>query len=154
MANSSKHSETSSLKDFKDMVDLLFEIAREDDDMQGNKAKYLNKHIAAWIYPKEELTKDVSKDVSKDVPQRKKHIVKNVNSTSNSTLRNRIPTPPPEKQQSCYRCALPLYLGHAGHCEGVHATCRYCGTKGHVKAACGKLGHLPARNYKRGVPEF
>ena len=98
MANNSKRSETSSLKDFKDMVDLMFEIAREDEDMQGNKAKYLNKHIAAWIYPKEELTKDVSKDVSKDVPKRKKHIVKNVNSNSNSTSRNRIPTPPPEKQ--------------------------------------------------------
>ena len=138
-------------KGFKDMCDLMFEIARDDNDMQGNKAKYLNKHIAAWIYPKDELTKDVSKDV----PQRRKHIVKNVNSNSNSTSRKRIPTPPPEEQyakQSCYRCALPLCPGHAGHGEGIHATCRYCSTKGHVKEACRKLGRLPARNYKRGVP--
>ena len=38
MANNSKRSETSSLKDFKDMVDLMFEIACEDDDIEGNKA--------------------------------------------------------------------------------------------------------------------
>ena len=154
MVNSSKRSETSSLKDFKDMVDLMFEIAREDDDTEGNKAHYLNKHIAAWIYPKDKPVATVSR--------RTKHIVKNSNSNSNgfnSTSRQRLPTPPPStsethfEKQSCYWCALPLYPGHAGHCEGVHATCRYCGTKGHVKAACGKLGNLPARNYtKRGSP--
>ena len=152
MANSTKCQEdepTSSLKDFKDMCDLMFKIARENDDIEGNKANYLNKHIAAWIYPKE-----------KTFSRRRKHTVKNSN--SNSTSRQHLPTPPPaqpstsEKQyekQFCYHCALPLYPGHAGHYEGVHATCRYCGTKGHVKAACGKLGNLPARNYtKRGSP--
>ena len=80
MANSFKRPEdepTSSLKDFKDMVDLMFEIAREDDDIEGNKAHYLNKHIAAWIYPKD-------KPVT-PVPRRKRHIVKNSNSNSNGS---------------------------------------------------------------------
>ena len=100
----------------------MFKTACEDDDSEGNKVHYLNKHIAAWIYPKD-------KTVSRTVPRRRKHTVKNSNSNSNSTSRQHLPTPPPaqpstsEKQyekQFCYCCALPLYPGHAGHCEVVY----------------------------------
>ena len=57
--------------------------------------------------------------------------------------RNKLPKP-----KNCYRCALPLTPGHAEHCEELHATCRHCGTKGHVKDACGKLGFFPGSHYK------
>ena len=42
---------SSSLTLFKEMCDLMFEIAEKDDDCQNNKFNYLNKHIAKWIYP-------------------------------------------------------------------------------------------------------
>ena len=35
------------------MCDLLFEIAAKDDDIHQSKSRYLNKHIANWIQPKE-----------------------------------------------------------------------------------------------------
>ena len=106
---------------FKEMCDLLFEIADKDDNIHQSKSRYLNKHIAKWIQPKE-------------------------NSNSNSTSRQ-CTLPEPPKQKDCYRCTLPLTPGHAEHCEGVHATCRHCGTKGHVKNACGKLGFFPENHH-------
>ena len=36
----------SDLNLFKEMCDLMFEIATEDDDQYQNKAKYLNQHIS------------------------------------------------------------------------------------------------------------
>ena len=130
-----KKEPSSSLTLFKEMCDLMFEIAEKDDDCQNNKSNYLNKHIAKWIYPKE------------------KQYSKRINSTSRQCTHT-LPPPPPAPRAPkvppgpfCYRCALPLYPGHSEHCEGVHATCRYCNTKGHVKAACGKLENLPQKNY-------
>ena len=125
---------SSSLTLFKEMCDLMFEIAEKDDDCQNNKSNYLNKHIARWIYPKE------------------KQYSKRINSTSRQRTCTLPPPPAPRAPKPapgpfCYRCALPLYPGHSEHYEGVHATCRYCNTKGHVKAACDKLGNLPEKNY-------
>ena len=106
------------------MCDLLFEIAAKDDDQYQSKSKYLNKHISKWMQTKE--TKENSiKDKEDSKVLRQKDI----------------------SNQDCYRCALPLTPGHAKYCEGLAATCRYCGTKGHVKDACGKLGFFPEMHY-------
>ena len=43
----------SDLKLFKEMCDLMFEIAKEDDDQYQSKSKYLNKHISKWMQTKE-----------------------------------------------------------------------------------------------------
>ena len=124
--------EPSDLSLFKEMCDLMFEIATEDDDQYQSKAKYLNQHIAKWIQPKDAKEnsfkdKEDSKILKqKDISNRKK---------------------PATKYRDCYRCALPMTLGHAKYCEGIDATCRYCGTKGHVKDACGKLGFFPEMHY-------
>ena len=158
---SQKKRPSSDLKLFQEMCDLMFEIAKEDDDWQRNKSKYLNKHIAEWISPRQKV-------VSTPNFTRLSRNSRKINSTS------RQRTPPPSKpvtvdfalnpipstsapsvssakDKFCYRCALPLHPGqyerHFELCEGIHATCRFCNTKGHVKAACGKLGHLPSKNY-------
>ena len=110
------------LKLFKEMCDLMFEIAREDDDQYQSKSKYLNQHISKWM-PTKETKENSIKDNSKVLRQK--------------DISNR----------DCYRCALPLTLGHAKYCEGIDATCRYCGTKGHIKDACGKLGFFPEMHY-------
>ena len=75
-----------------------------------------------------------------------KHIPKDIHSKdiSNSTSRQCTPT----VQKDCYQCALPLTPGHMENCEGLLATCRHCGTKGHIKDACGKLGYFPESHYK------
>ena len=113
-----------STKLFEEMCDLLFEIAAKDDDQYQSKPKYLNKHISKWMQTKE--TKENSiKDKEDSKVLRQKDI----------------------SNQDCYRCALPLTPGHAKYCEGLAATCRYCGTKGHVKDACGKLGFFPEMHY-------
>ena len=67
---------SSSLTLFKEMCDLMFEIAEKDDDCQNNKSNYLNKHIAKWIYPKE------------------KQYSKRINSTSRQRTHT-LPLPPP-----------------------------------------------------------
>ena len=41
--------ELSDLNLFKEMCDLMFEIATEDDDQYQSKTKYLNQHISKWI---------------------------------------------------------------------------------------------------------
>ena len=88
---------SSSLTLFKEMCDLMFEIARKDDDFQKNKSRYLNRHIAEWISPKE---KTISKRSY------------SINSTSRQCT---LPAPPPPASKSaptapikqfCYRCAL------------------------------------------------
>ena len=38
---------------FEEMCDLMFEIAEKDDEIHQSKSRYLNKHIANWIQPKE-----------------------------------------------------------------------------------------------------
>ena len=100
----------------------MFEIAKEDDDQYQSKAKHLNQHISKWM-PTKETKENSIKDNSKVLRQK--------------DISNR----------DCYRCALPLTLGHAKYCEGIDATCRYCDTKGHVKDACGKLGFFPEMHY-------
>ena len=124
--------EPSDLNLFKDMCDLMFEIATEDDDQYQSKAKYLNQHISKWIQTNDTKENSISiKEVSNEDSKilRQKNI---------SNLRE-----PTIKYRDCYRCALPMTPGHIQYCEGIDATCRYCGTKGHVKDACGKLGFFP-----------
>ena len=121
-----------STKLFEEMCDLMFEIAKEDDDQYQNKAKYLNKHISKWMQ-----TKDTKENSIKDKEDSKILRQKDISNRKEPAIQYR----------DCYRCALPLTPGHVQHCEGLAATCRYCGTKGHVKDACGKLGFFPEMNY-------
>ena len=126
--------EPSDLSLFKEMCDLMFEIATEDDDQHQSKARYLNKHISKWMQTKdtkENSFKEVSTEGSKILKQ------KDISNIREPTIQYR----------DCYRCALPLTPRHIQYCEGIAATCRYCGTKGHVKDACGKLEFFPEMNY-------
>ena len=128
----------SDLKLFKEMCDLMFEIAKEDDDQYQSKAKYLNQHISKWIQRNDTKENSIStKEVSSSNEDSKILRQKDV-----SNLRE-----PTTQYRDCYRCALPLTPGHVQYCEGIAATCRYCGTNGHVKDACGKLGFFPEMNY-------
>ena len=45
--------EPSDLNLFKEMCDLMFEIAKEDDDQYQSKARCLNKHISKWMQTKD-----------------------------------------------------------------------------------------------------
>ena len=121
-----------STKLFEEMCDLMFEIAKEDDDQYQSKAKYLNKHISKWM-----PTKNTKENSIKDKEDSKILRQKDISNCKEPAIQYR----------DCYRCALPLTPGHVQHCEGLAATCRYCGTQGHVKDACGKLGFFPEMNY-------
>ena len=122
----------SDLKLFKEMCDLMFEIAKEDDDQYQSKAKYLHKHISKWMQ-----TKETKENSIKDKEDSKVLRQKDISNCKEPAIQYR----------DCHRCALPLTPGHVQHCEGLAATCRYCGTKGHVKDACGKLGFFPEMHY-------
>ena len=126
----------SDLKLFKEMCDLMFEIAEEDDDQYQSKARYLSRHISKWMQTKDTKENSISiKEVSNEDSKILKQ--KDISNLREPTIQYR----------DCYRCALPLTPGHVQYCEGIAATCRYCGTKGHVKDACGKLGFFPEMNY-------
>ena len=124
--------EPSDLSLFKEMCYLMFEIATEDDDQYQSKARYLNKHISKWMQ-----NKDTKQNSIKDKEDSKILRQKDISNRKELAIQYR----------DCYRCALPLTPGHVQHCEGLAATCRYCGTKGHVKDACGKLGFFPEMHY-------
>ena len=115
-----------STKLFEEMCDLLFEIAAKDDDVQRTKSRYLNQHISQWIQTNEDIHSKDPMDISNSTSRPHTHTV----------------------QRDCYCCALPLTPGHMDRCKGLLATCRHCNTKGHVKAACGKLGYFPGSHYK------
>ena len=148
---------------FKEMCDFLFEIVVEEDDPNGPKTRYLNRHIAEWIKPKPQpKPKSVKRDSLKEIKEdsnsshkedsnsnsRRSIQKENSNSSSSSSSRRPLPTPPrprdpPTKFRSCYYCALPLSPEHHTTCEAADAVCRYCGRKGHIKEACGRRGFFP-----------
>ena len=131
----------SDLNLFKEMCDLMFEIATEDDDQYQSKAKYLNKHISKWMQ-----TKDTNENSIQEVSNEDSKILRQKDI---SNLRE-----PTIKYRDCYRCALPMTPGHVQYCEGIDATCRYCGTKGHVKDACGKLGFFPGVTHSKKTHSY
>ena len=110
---------------FKEMCDLIFEIAEMDDDSKQSKARYLNSHNAKWIQSKEPKKED---------------------SNSNSKVKLKEPV---TTFRGSYRCALPMTSGHIQFCEGFQATCRYCGIKGHIKDACGRRDFFPGPTLTR-----
>ena len=94
----------SELKLFKEMCDLMFEIATEDDDQYQSKAKYLNRQISKWMQ-----TKDAKENSFKEVSNEDYKILrqKDISNIREPTI----------KYRDCYRCALPLTPGHIQYCE-------------------------------------
>ena len=81
---------------FKEMCDLIFVIAEEEDDVEGNRSRYLNRHIAEWSKPKpkqalsdnSKQNRTVSKEVSKEDSNSRRLSAKKENSIPKKEVSN------------------------------------------------------------------
>ena len=102
------------LKLFKEMTDLMFEIA-EFDDSDGQKTEYLNTAISTW-----------------------KH--KNAKKTNSTPYGQPIDQ---SQLKHCYQCNEILTKNHQQNCLGINSLCTHCNRVGHLKRCCGRLGYFP-----------
>ena len=108
-------------QDFKQITDLLFEIAKYDSDPGNQKRNYLDSAIAKWknFHPQYQCNVPIQSQET-EKPQDIENIEKH-----------------------CYRCDEILTQDHHFYCPGKNSLCIHCNRIGHLKGCCGHLGYFP-----------